>query len=155
MFLKSCKNCGKKEVLAKGLCRACYWRNYRHGFPDKIREVRRYKEGENCRFCGEDKVFAKNLCQKCYHRNWKHGSPERLHVKGGEGCIRLGYRSFGGKKRILQHRIVMENYLGRKLLSSEVVHHKNGIRNDNRIENLELFGSNSEHMKAHHEKQKR
>ena len=37
-------------------------------------------------------------------------------------------------------------YIGRRLLSTEVVHHKNGVASDNRIENLELFGTNAEHL---------
>jgi hypothetical protein len=41
--------------------------------------------------------------------------------------------------RDLQHRMVMETMIGRKLEKGETVHHKNGIRHDNRPENLELW----------------
>ncbi len=53
-----------------------------------------------------------------------------LHLQNKYGC-----------KRIMQHRRIMEDFLGRKLDKFETVHHKNGVRDDNRLENLELWSS--------------
>jgi hypothetical protein len=55
----------------------------------------------------------------------------------------------GRRRQVLYHRYLMEQHLGRKLGPEELVHHKNGIEDDNRIENLEVM-TYAQHTTQHH-----
>lgn len=56
---------------------------------------------------------------------------------------------YSNKKHVAEHRLIVENKIGRYLKKEEIIHHINEKRNDNRIENLMIFKNCSEHMKFH------
>jgi len=67
----------------------------------------------------------------------KHSCIYRKKDKQGYWYIRVW--RYGKAQFIREHRLIYEQYLGREIDRDEAVHHKNGILEDNRIENLELM----------------
>lgn len=79
------------------------------------------------------------------------GRPEVGYNLDGYGYVRI---MVNGRRR-KEHRVVMEQMLGRPLKRSEDVHHKNGVRHDNRPENLELMASRADHQREHSKTRRR
>ena len=85
------------------------------------------KNSKTCLRCSDLKNGSSNP-------NWKGGK-----VKHSKGYVYISVFRDGKQKYVFEHVLVMERILGRRLLDSENVHHLNGLKDDNRPENLELW----------------
>lgn len=119
--MRKCK-CGRNFIPSSGhrKCPSC-----------------RRRDSKNRCICGRMKNKESARCIKC-NNGLKEGSPS---WKGGRSYTKSGYVViyFGKRKYRFEHVLVMEKKLGRSLLEGENVHHKNGVKDDNRIKNLELW----------------
>lgn len=133
-------NVGKHQVPSDGFakgqhtCRVCRQRYRRNN----------YRAGRTCCDCGTPVVNRALRCQPCYqiHRRATATPSRSLTVRG---YVILGglYEHPNANKRgqVLEHVKVMGDILGRPIRPGENVHHINGIKDDNRPENLELWTS--------------
>ena len=119
----ACPDCGKER-----------WIGLRNGKPIYVK----------CNDCANKGKIMKGR----NNPNWQGGRK-----KDNKGYVliwikstNLYYSMCNSRNYILEHRLVMAKQLGRCLEFWEIVHHINGVKDDNRIENLGLFSSNDSHL---------
>lgn len=148
----SWKTC-EEPVRSRGLC-GVHYRRDREGL-DMDTPIRAWFGPRECEVEGCNRIReAKGKCQVHYGRE-NTGKPlhdpiqERVspRVPGDKYLTDEGYVTLvivdpdGGLKHVREHRHVVELSIGRPLTRDETVHHINGVRDDNRLENLELWSS--------------
>jgi len=117
-----------------------------------------------CPACGNERwvYFVKSTqsplysvrgCRKCMYKNRKKQRRNGFKDELGYKYVSLPkehpfYEMVNTRGWVFEHRLIMANHLGRALMQNEIVHHLNGIKTDNRIENLEVMTA-SEHLGLH------
>ena len=134
--MKMCAACGRGFAPSSKhrKCPACRAKEQKHPCLTCGKPVRRQSAG--CIAC-----FNKLLDKRGPHNgNWR-GGRTRYVSHSGYMYLRVPGHPRGKRNNnfVLEHIFVMEQQLGRYLEKDEHVHHRNGVRTDNRPENLELW----------------
>lgn len=143
--MEAMKNCSLCKINKPLSC----FTNLKKSKDGKLYNCKECKNGKRiieytrCAGCGCNKIKNKSLnCYSCSNKVNRRNTKDRKPINGkGYKLITLPDHplAYPKTKYYLEHRYVMEQQLGRYLEEHETVHHKNGDRSDNRIENLELW----------------
>jgi len=132
----TCKECGAICCKASTWCMKCTPK-FNKITPEGRRKLSKSKLGKNNPNYGKRKSEV---------ANWKGGRIYRL----GYILIKTdNHPNSNSTGYVQEHRLIMEKYIGRYLSKKEKVHHINGVKDDNRIENLQLFSNIGKHIKTH------
>jgi len=138
--VKNCEWCGKKFKKRKGKYRESlkkFWRRRFCSIPCRLKWQKDWYTNDNPVKYYDNSGKNNPMYGK---RGWNY-NPEGNRRKDGYWRVTID------KGRVLKHRHLVEKELGRKLRKEEVVHHIDGNPSNNRLENLKLFNSHSEHVK--------
>ena len=116
------------------------------GCGQKTNNGKEYISGHNLRNLPRTKEHCHKISE-AQRRAWdtkRQRMPVGSRNKDVNGYVRIKITE-GKGEWAKEHVLVMEQYLGRKLVAGESIHHINGVRDDNRIENLCLCQNKSEH----------
>ncbi len=115
-----------------------------HACRDKAKITLQQKPCEQCGVTMqvEAKLLAsKRYCSKACHNESKRLKGPGARIRRQDGYIQIYYPTHPDASKqglVLEHRLVAQEKYGRRILRTEHVHHINGIRDDNRPENLEI-----------------
>lgn len=158
-----CTICSKEHQRTRvSYCLKCSKKKYRENLKTRIANT----PETLCKSCGH--LYKTYHCKRCYNRNYYKRNGEKVRLQQNEWRRKFRKSKTGKKKapngtgftgkdgyryitkkdhpnaknsngQIAEHVYVMAQHLGRALYPKERVHHINGIRDDNRLENLELW----------------